>query len=250
MTGGGPCGLWPALDATWPPAGLHRVGPWTLREGRGGGSRVSTATADRPATEADVAQAEAGMRAMGQAPLFRIGPGQDALDALLAARGYEMFDPVVIYAADLPLPGGPDAEGGSHAVWPPLGIQSDIWREGGIGAERQAIMARAPGPKAAILGRRADRPAGTAFVAIREGVAVLHAVEVRAELRRCGVGRGLVLAAARWAARQGADRLALAVTRANAPARALYAGLGFHEAGGYHYRAAPAAGARDRSAGL
>ena len=40
----------------------------------------------------------------------------------------------------------------------------------------------------------------------------------------------------RW---NGADRLALAVTEANASARALYAGLGFRKAGEYHYRRSP-----------
>ena len=29
------------IDGTWPAAAYHRLGPWTLREGRGGGSRVS-----------------------------------------------------------------------------------------------------------------------------------------------------------------------------------------------------------------
>ena len=46
-------------------------------------------------------------------------------------------------------------------------------------------------------------------------------------------------AAAAWAAAEGAATLALAVTRANAPARALYARLGLAEAAAYHYRVAP-----------
>ncbi len=37
--------------------------------------------------------------------------------------------------------------------------------------------------------------------------------------------------------------LALAVTARNAPARALYDRMGMTEAGGYHYRIAPAEGA-------
>lgn len=240
MTEDAPCGVWRALAATWPPAALHRVGPWTLREGRGAGSRVSAATAERPVTVTEVVQAEAAMRAMGQTPLFRVAPGEDALDEMLAQTGYVLFDPVAVYAARLPLPDAPGGAGGAYAIWPPLQVQSDIWRAGGIGAERQAVMARAPGPKAALLVRSGDRPAGAAFVALDGQVAVLHAVEVLAPLRRSGAGRALLLAGARWAGRQGADWLALAVTRANAPARALYAGLGLCEVGGYHYRAAPA----------
>ncbi len=48
-------------------------------------------------------------------------------------------------------------------------------------------------------------------------------------------------AAAAWAAAQGAATFALAVHGGNAPARALYAGLGMVEAGRYHYRLAPEA---------
>jgi uncharacterized protein (DUF2237 family) len=48
-----------------------------------------------------------------------------------------------------------------------------------------------------------------------------------------------MLSAARWAEAQEAGWIAVAVTEANAPARALYVGLGMAEAARYHYRAAP-----------
>ena len=54
------------IDGTWPAAAYHRLGPWTLREGRGGGSRVSAATCDVPVSAADIAAAEAAMGKMGQ----------------------------------------------------------------------------------------------------------------------------------------------------------------------------------------
>jgi hypothetical protein len=44
--------------------------------------------------------------------------------------------------------------------------------------------------------------------------------------------------AAVWAGRQGATHLALAVTRANGGANALYSSLGMEVAGRYHYRMA------------
>jgi ribosomal-protein-alanine N-acetyltransferase len=49
--------------------------------------------------------------------------------------------------------------------------------------------------------------------------------------RRLGVGRALVLEAARVAAERGAGRLLLEVSAANQAARALYESLGFIEAG-------------------
>ncbi|MDF3606661.1 GNAT family N-acetyltransferase [Paracoccus sp. DMF-8] len=56
--------------------------------------------------------------------------------------------------------------------------------------------------------------------------------------RRCaasGVAGWLIGRAAEWAQAQGATRLALAVSRANTDARALYDRLGFAELGGYGY---------------
>jgi ribosomal protein S18 acetylase RimI-like enzyme len=60
--------------------------------------------------------------------------------------------------------------------------------------------------------------------------------------RRRGCGRNLVLAAAAWARSSDATLLALAVTAANRPARALYASLGFEAVGEYHYRIRPREG--------
>jgi ribosomal protein S18 acetylase RimI-like enzyme len=74
------------------------------------------------------------------------------------------------------------------------------------------------------------------FVALHGQTAVIHAVEVRPALRRNGAARQMLRAAAHWAAEMGADRLALAVTEANLPARALYASLGMQPVGQYHYR--------------
>jgi GNAT superfamily N-acetyltransferase len=115
---------------------------------------------------------------------------------------------------------------------------AEIWRAGGIGPERLAVMLRVAGPRAFLLGRSADRPAASAFVAAFGEVGMLHALEVAPFARRRGVGTALFRAAAAWALAEGAQSLALAVTRANAPARALYEGHGMAEVGGYHYRIA------------
>jgi glucose/arabinose dehydrogenase len=47
-----------------------------------------------------------------------------------------------------------------------LQIAREIWAEGHISAARLAVMDRALGPKAVILGRTADKPCGAAFVAL------------------------------------------------------------------------------------
>ena len=157
-----PAGLRAALAATWPAAETRRLGPWTLRRGDGGGSRVSAATLDGPL--ADPAEAEAAMRAWGQRPLFRIGRGEEALDALLAARGYARHEPTLVLAAPAAaLAAAPDE---AAVLGPaPLACMAEIWAAGGIGPARLAVMARAPEPRSYILGRLGDRPAGCAFVA-------------------------------------------------------------------------------------
>ncbi|MES2915027.1 MAG: GNAT family N-acetyltransferase [Pseudomonadota bacterium] len=219
-------------EATWPPLRRWQLGPFTLRDGAGGGKRVSAASCNGPFTEADLDRTEA---AMAQ-PLMLIRAGDTALDAALDARGWRIIDPVVAYAApvtDLTADLPPLA---AFPHWPPLEIARSIWAEGDIGPDRIAVMDRASGAKAAVLSRSGDRPAGVAFVACHGTEAMLHALEVRPDLRRQGVGRTLLHAAANWAASQGAARLSLVVTRQNAAARALYARLGMGVVGQYHYR--------------
>lgn len=220
------------MEATWPPAGRQTLGPFTLRDGAGGGKRVSAASLDGPFTEADLDALEAGMTQ----PLVLVRAEEIALDTALAARGWAIVDPVLAYAAPVArltadLPGLT-----AFPHWPPLQIARSIWARGGIGPARLAVMDRVRGPKAALLGRIDDRPAGVAFVACHGTEAMVHAVEVRDSHRRQGLGRSLLQASANWAADQGAARLSLVVTRQNAAACALYARLGMEVVGEYHYR--------------
>lgn len=235
MTMSDPSRLVRALEATWPPAERARRAGWTLRRGEGGGKRVSAAS---PAdAHASIGAAEEAMRAWGQPPLFRILPGEERLDRALATRGYRVVDPTMFYAVP---PNGLAAEADETArifrVSTPLALVDEIWDRGGIGAGRRAVMARAPKPKTVLLVRLGDAPAGVAFVGLDGEVAMLHGVEVLPEHRRGGAATMLARAAASFAAEHGADWLALAVTEANRPARALYEKLGLVPAGRYHYR--------------
>ncbi len=229
--------LYTVAEATWPPAATHALGPVTLRDGEGGGKRVSAATASGPVTVEDVARAEADMRARGLAPLFQVRAGEDDLDRTLEGRGYGIVDPVnVLVAPVASLTGERPPRLTTFAVWEPLEIMREIWAEGGIGPARLAVMARVRGPKTGLFARHADQPAGTGFAAMAEGVAMVHALEVRAGHRRAGVGRLMMVQAALWAERQGAAHIAVLCTRANKAANGLYATMGFRVAGAYHYR--------------
>ena len=224
-------------EATWPPADIRQVGPWLIRDGRGGGQRVSAASPAGDWTDADIPAAEAAMQGLGQTPLFVLWPEDAALDAALDARGYRRHDPVVIYegrAEALAALEPPFLSTFPH--WPPLGIARALWAEGGIGPARLAVMDRVTLPKTAILGRTGDRAAGVAFVAATGDCAMLHALEVSPALRRQGTAHNILRAAARWSLDHGAGRLYLLVTEINSNARHLYASLGMSVVGHYHYR--------------
>ena len=225
------------LDATWPAAALSRAGAFTIREGQGGGSRVSAATVEGPFGPEDISAAEAAQDALGQTNLFMVLGGQQALDDALAARGYRVKDPVVIYAAPTALLAAPEPGPlTAFTVWPPFEIMRVVWAEGGIGPARLAVMDRVAGPKTAIMGRVPDRMSGVAFVAVVENRAMLHALHVSPAMRRQGSAVNMMRKAAIWAQDHGATELFLAVTRANEAANALYASLGMRIVENYHYR--------------
>jgi ribosomal protein S18 acetylase RimI-like enzyme len=79
-----------------------------------------------------------------------------------------------------------------------------------------------------------DEPVGHAFVAwigTKLGVPEIQDVWVLPARRRGGIATALTLAAEEAARARGAERISLSVGIGNAAARALYAGLGFEDAG-------------------
>jgi N-acetylglutamate synthase len=234
-----------ALDATWPPASRTRSGPFTLRQGEGGGKRVSAATLNGCFSAAALEAAETALLKRGDQPLFMIRAGDEALDRALADRGYNVVDPTVFYAAPVDAIAEKPRPSSLFDCWPPLALQKQIWRDAGIGPERLAVMARAPEPRAAFIARFRNRAAGVGFCALDGEVAMLHALEIEPSFRRQGVARYMVRGMADWARGRGAEWLALAVTERNLAARGLYTALGMAEAGGYHYRQADEQTAED-----
>lgn len=225
-------GLARAMEITWPPARAWRVGPATLRDGAGGGGRVSAATMDGAWSDADLDAAGAG--------LWRVREDEAALDAALDARGFGRREPTGVWCGEVRAlaPEAPPRATG-FAIWPPIAVMRALWDEGGIGPARRAVMTRARVPCTGLLIRAADRAAGVAFVGVAGPVAAVHAIHVAPGLRRRGAGRLALAHAAWWARGRGAVQLALAVTDANAPATTLYAAAGMRRVTGYHYRAAP-----------
>lgn len=229
-----PAQILDVCEATWPPARMWAQDGWILRDGAGGGKRVSAATRADPG--ARIEAAEEAMRGMGQTPLFMLRAGEEDLDAALEARSYRLVDPVTMYAGPLSrLTDTPIPRVTAFAIWEPLAIMKEIWAQGGIGPARLAVMERAA-CKTAIFGRWNERPAGVAFAAVHGGTCMVHAVEVVPEQRRNGLAAWMMRRAAFWAAEQGADTMAVLCTKANTGANALYLSLGLDVVGEYHYR--------------
>lgn len=224
--------LYEVTEGTWPPAQVWDAGPWRLRDGAGGGKRVSAATANGAVTAADIQQACAQM----EPPLFMVRAGEDDLDAALATAGLRVIDPVILYSlpierlTDLPIPRVTAFE-----IWEPLAVMKEIWAAGGLGPARLDVMARAK-VKTGILSRWNEKPAGAAFAAMHDDICMVHAVEVLPHQRRQGVAQWMMRKAAFWGQRQGARHISVLCVAENAAANAMYRGLGFEDVGRYHYR--------------
>lgn len=222
------------IDATWPAAETRVADGWRLRRDTLGGNRVNAATVILPGQRehVDVALA-AGAR------LFMVRSGEEGLDARLAVRGFAERDHsrLLVRGLEDVAPVARDRVVFCEGV--PARLR-ELWAEGGIGPGRIAIMERATGPKTVLLGRVGDRAMGAAYLALgAEGRAMLHALHIDPGARRQGLAGDMMRASLLWAREAGAREMTLIVTAKNGPARALYAGLGFEEAGRYHYRAHP-----------
>ena len=230
--------IFDVLEATWPPLSRKSVGDWIIREGAGGGKRVSAATpAATPSRAGDIAQAEEEMRALHQDLLFSLKPDETELDTILAENGYDVIDPTVLYHVSIKDLGEIEIPPlAAFPIWEPLQIMRDIWAKGGIGPARNAVMERATCTKTGLFGRHENRPSAAGYVGVHDGIAMVHALEVLARDRRKGMGRLMMQRAARWAQSQGARQLAVICTAENTAANALYTSMGFTLVGHYHYR--------------
>lgn len=229
--------LYEVCEHTWRPRTSTPVGPFILRDGDGGGKRVSAATVTGPYTDTDLAQIEAAMVGLGQSPLFMIRRGDEGFDEDLTARGYRVVDPVhLLIGGCATIAHQKPKDGMIYHAWPPLAAQCDIWETDGIGAARLRTMDRVEDPKTSIMIRHNDRAAGTCFVAMHDGIAMLHGLVIDNWARRQGLANQIMGAAAHWAQNIGAERISVLVVKSNAPANALYASLGMENVGSYHYR--------------
>lgn len=218
--------LYDVIDATWAPYSKQEKDGWFIREGRGGGKRVSAANQQH--VSADIEAAETAMALLKQPALFMIRDGFPTLEMQLAKRGYSITAPTIMMAKSLSDKGIDIA---ADFLDTPSPEQMSLWEKGGIDARRLDVMHRVDVPKTFV-----QIDGATGFAAVHNNIVMVHAVEVSDPIRRQGVGQNLMNAAAMWGSMKGAHTISIVTTRDNRPAQNLYKKLGYSAAGTYHYR--------------
>lgn len=226
-------------EHTWPPARRWEQDGFVLRDGQGGGQRVSSATATGPVTDAQIAKAADAMQSSGQRAIFQLKDDDSALDAQLETLGYLTKDPTIAYVLPIErLTDKPIPRVTAFTIWEPLAIMNEIWETDGIGPARRAVMARAR-HKTGVLARWNEKPAGAAFAGLHDDVIMVHGLVVLPTQRRQGVAEWMMRRAAYWGQAHQATHIAVLCVAANNAANALYRALGFAPVGRYHYRVKP-----------
>ena len=225
----------------------QEYGDWLLRAGGGFTGRANSALvvgappAPTPEAIAHLLRwyGRRGLRPQAQVPL----PGAEAVDAALAAAGWECDEDVLVLTA--PLTGWPDP----HVPVDLAPAPDDAWLEGyryrgrPLPPVARDVLVNADDPvfAAVRLDPAPAPPAGVARGVVVEGWLCVSAVTVAEQHRRRGLATGLMAALGAWARDRGAHSCLLQVLATNEPALALYRRMGFTEHHRYHYRLAPAA---------
>lgn len=236
---------WAALEsaawAAWPALAERDHAGWRLRTAQGYTKRANSANAGPDAqalTPRDLDLIEAHYAGQGLPVVFRLtDPGpQPALDAALAQRGYQRVDPSLVLWRPL----GP----ADRSVPAPTTLPWPAWLEAfqavsgklGPGQATHLAMLQAIAAPCAPAVWPSDSPRCAGLAVLHQGWAGLFDVATAPDARRQGLARALCEQLLHWAATQGAHHAYLQVVQANAPARALYARLGFVTAYRYWYR--------------
>ena len=232
-----PSSFWTASEVCWPPLNKKSIGPWIIREGEGGGNRVSSTTANDCFTKKDIFLAENHMSLLNQENIFHIRQKDSELDYILEGLGYSLVDKPLVYGSKIAKMSPPCVPPMTvFNIWPPLRIMKDIWKIGGTTDSRMAVMARCKVRKTAILGRIENKVAGCAFISEYKGIAILQSLFVLPNYRRKGLAGFIISESVKWASYKESSYLALMTDKYNKEARGLYDSLGMTVIDNYHYR--------------
>ena len=229
--------IFETIDLTWPAKEFLELPEWKLRKSIKGGKRVSAVTAIGKSGIPAIQFVENTLEEWCQDKLFMIKAGENSLDEALKERGYCIVDPTNIWsipAEALSMQQIPPVT--AFSIFPPLAIQREIWAANGIDASRIEIMDRVKTPKTTIFGRINAKPAASAFVAVSNKIAMVHALIVDHKFQRQGMGKHVMQKVGVWAHQQGAESVVVLCTKQNQSANNFYKILGMKVIGEYHYR--------------
>jgi ribosomal protein S18 acetylase RimI-like enzyme len=232
----------------WPAEEVVDAGGFRLRAMRGVTRRANSAWVDPCAREmpvdgiagAEAFYSERGLPCLVQLAAVSAKPG---LDELLAARGYALEAPVSVQIAEADAVAGVNGSPAASARPAVERTLTNDWfvtsvstRFAGVAEVYRGLLARL-GDRAAFARAELDgQCVAVGLGVIDDGWCGIFSMHTLTPHRRRGIGRTLVQALAQNARDRGAHQLYLQVERDNAPALALYRGLGFVESYGYHYR--------------
>lgn len=221
---------------SWPAPRTVPLDGWVLRFADGYTRRANSATPLDPCRApfgAQLAHVAALYSAQDQPALVRMRSfDEPALLQVLRDAGWAPEGASTVLGATL----HPDS-GIEPGVELFEGTPSAEWRRdharlsGADPAKRDGILSTLAIP-CAFAGLRAEGPgsplAACALIGVHDGMACLHLVVTDPAQRRRGLSRRVVATLLAWARmRHGADAATLQVDSGNAPALALYSGLGF-----------------------
>jgi N-acetylglutamate synthase len=231
-----------AAVRAWPAGETADIQGWHWRYSGGASQRansVSTLQFTGANLTAAIDDAETRYRTYRVAPRFQVGDASSptGLESALRARGYTSIESVNSLARALE-PSAINATDGLEVAAAPSADWMGVYLAGTSEDRRTAapaILARVPDVRGFILLRRNGIPVATALGVITDDVLIVECVMTALEARRAGAAHAVMRGVETWGTRKGARLTALQAVTTNAPAQALYAGLGYNELGRQHY---------------
>jgi GNAT superfamily N-acetyltransferase len=235
-------GIERAAVRAWPAGETRVVDGWLWRYSGGGSQRANSVSAlsyDGTDVERTIDAIEALYRTHNAPVRFQVGfplSQPDDLDQRLAARGYEIHDPVTT----LLKPVAPVVADSRVTL---REAPSEGWLSvylANVTADRRpfamAILRRVPGPRVFAEVVRDGAVIATALGVFHENTVIAECVGTASAARRQGAAAAVMRALEAWGGGLGAHTIGLQAVTTNMPAQGLYAALGYMAAGTYHYR--------------
>ncbi|MCP5060428.1 MAG: GNAT family N-acetyltransferase [bacterium] len=240
-----------AFDA-WPAAEVRDLGGWRLRFNHGVTNRGNSVWPGLGPMDAhgvgEAVDAVEGFYCERDRPaLFQLTPlaRPTSLDAVLEARGYQRVSPVHVQTAEAlsiaALPVGAVLDSGCDDSPSPAWAELATHRGRYSGDQADVFLSmldRLKGRAGFAWAGDGTAPAATGMAVAAPPWAGIFSMRTLDAARGRGLGRAVLVAAARWAIGQGARHLYLQVEQDNRPALSLYGNAGFTPRYDYHYRRA------------